>query len=275
MKARLALVGVLGMAACVLFSLSVLAAEKERQSKGPAGQKDQSVVRPYLGIAVEPLPPVLARQLPQLKGRGIVIAHVVKDSPAEKAGLKAHDILVSYDDQQIYSPEQLVRLVQNDKPKREASLEVFSAGKQEKVKVTLGEHHATAAQAGQPMHRFFGQHHFPTKWQEENESAWERFDSMTLTRKDDKHFKAQISYRDDKGKTESKTFEGSREDIRKAIEKEKDLPAFEREQLLHALSLHPRFLEFGMPPFAFGPWAGRLWDSDDLDHHHPNDSRDR
>ena len=72
----------------------------------------------YLGVGVEAVPSALEKQLPTLNNQGVLIAEVAKDSPAQHAGLKPYDILVSYDDHQLYSPEQLVKLVQNDKPGR-------------------------------------------------------------------------------------------------------------------------------------------------------------
>ena len=39
-------------------------------------------------------------------------------SPADKAGLKSHDILVRYDNQKLFSPQQLTKLVWADQPGR-------------------------------------------------------------------------------------------------------------------------------------------------------------
>jgi len=56
---------------------------------------------PYLGVGAVPLHPALTAQLPEVtgKGRGVLVANVMKGSPAEHAGLKVHDILISYDKQ--------------------------------------------------------------------------------------------------------------------------------------------------------------------------------
>ena len=37
-------------------------------------------------------------------------------SPADMAGLKVHDEIVTYDKQDIYSTQQLVKLVRNNEP---------------------------------------------------------------------------------------------------------------------------------------------------------------
>ncbi len=278
MTRRLAIGGVMGMAACLILALQTYAGEEDRQSKETTKPKpgqskettkpreDQNEMQPYLGVAVEPLPALLAKQLPQTKGRGVVIAQVAKDSPAQKAGLKRFDVLLSYDGQHLYSPEQLVRLVQKGKAGQEAVLEVLRAGKEEKLQVTLGEHQRhNFSEAHHRMPRHFAEEHFPTNRLEDKESRWSTFDSMSLSRVGDKHFKAKISYRDDKGKLEHKSFEGTRQEIHKAIQNEKDMPAVERNQLLRALDLQPRFFEFGLPPFMLNHRFGGLWDSEDLD----------
>ncbi len=59
--------------------------------------KDGKVHRARIGIAMEPLTPILAKQLgldPDVKG--ILIGSVVKGSPADKAGLKQGDVIVGY-----------------------------------------------------------------------------------------------------------------------------------------------------------------------------------
>ena len=44
------------------------------------------------------------------KGQGVLVVQVTPDTPAAKAGLRPRDILVNYDDQKLYSPEQLIKL---------------------------------------------------------------------------------------------------------------------------------------------------------------------
>ena len=116
---------------------------KVPETKGTRGDKHA-----YLGISVEAIQPDRARQLPEQKGRGLEVFEVFKGSPAELAGLKSHDVLVSYDDQHLYAPEQLVKLVRHDKPGRVVVLDVISSNKHRMVKVTLGQYPVAANLAG-------------------------------------------------------------------------------------------------------------------------------
>src|SRR5262249_12693583 len=71
-----------------------------------------------------PVPEVLYDQLPQLpRGQGVVVAHVLPESPATQAGLRRHDLLLQYDDEKIDGCERFARLVPADKPERKVKLQ--------------------------------------------------------------------------------------------------------------------------------------------------------
>jgi len=59
--------------------------------------KDGKVSRARIGIILEPLTPAMARQLGlDPKTRGVIVGQVLKDSPAEKAGLKTGDVITNF-----------------------------------------------------------------------------------------------------------------------------------------------------------------------------------
>jgi len=217
--------------------------------------------RPYLGIAIEPLHAAMLRHLPQLlrDGRGIMVMEVHRDSPADKAGVKAHDIIVSYDDQRLYSPEQLVKLIRNDKAGREVKLGLIHEGKAEDLSVTLGDHHdVNSRREGDQAHRMIRGpmvDRLRSRLISDSEYLhnWASFDAMTISRVDKDHFKAEIKYRDKEGKVETRTFEGTHDDLRKAIEAQKDLPDSEREHLLRALDMPGHGFEIDLPGVRIVP----------------------
>jgi serine protease Do len=60
--------------------------------------KNGKINRALLGIGLQPLTPALAKQFGLKPGtRGILIAEVLPDSPAAKAGLKAGDVITKFD----------------------------------------------------------------------------------------------------------------------------------------------------------------------------------
>jgi S1-C subfamily serine protease len=95
--------------------------------------------RAYLGIAggPRPLPPRLARELRQASG--VEIVQVVEDSPAEAAGLRAEDLLVSADGEPITSVDQLHRLMVTDAIGRRIRFGVLRGGRRVDVDLVPAE----------------------------------------------------------------------------------------------------------------------------------------
>lgn len=269
MKKLLLLGMVVALACNAWLCSSTLAKDKKtRPPKEPAtGQKEVvGKTQAYLGLGVAPVSPVLASHLEPVlgEGRGVVVAEVSTDSPAEKAGLKPHDILINYDDQKLYSPEQLVKLVRHDKPGSSVTLKILRGGELQDVKVTLGQQAMSpAAQAHQTFRRPLGEQPSRPGGTDMPESQWGTFDSMTLTRLAENRFKAEIKYRDDEGKIETRTFEGTREELRKDINSQKHLPANEREHLLRALDLPNRPFGLDFPALRLAPNGNVIWDFDE------------
>jgi len=217
--------------------------------------------RPSLGIGIEPLHAAMLRHLPQVirDGRGIMVTEVHHDSPADKAGIKAHDIITSYDDQKLYSPEQLAKLIRNDKAGREIKLGVIHDGKAADVTVTLGDHHDIHSRRdADQTHRMIRgpmAERIRNRLVSDSEHlhSWTAFDAMTISRVDKDHFKAEVKYRDKEGRTETRTFQGTHDELRKAIEAQTDLPDSEREHLLRALGMPGHGFEIDLPGVRIVP----------------------
>jgi len=63
--------------------------------------KTGSVTRGYLGIIIQDLTPELKESFGLGDLKGVLIAEVTKDSPAEKSGLKHGDVIVEFDDKPV------------------------------------------------------------------------------------------------------------------------------------------------------------------------------
>ena len=79
-----------------LLPLGVFADESTLHSKKQVENTVDVATEASLGIAVSSMPEVLTSHLGEVigDGRGVLVAEVMQGSPAEKAGLKKHDILV-------------------------------------------------------------------------------------------------------------------------------------------------------------------------------------
>src|SRR4051812_26021812 len=70
----------------------------------------------YLGVLISPVPEILYDQVPDLpRGQGVVVTHVLPDSPATRAGLRRHDVLLEYNASKIRDCEHFARLIQADR----------------------------------------------------------------------------------------------------------------------------------------------------------------
>lgn len=74
-----------------------------------------------LGIDLDSLTPQLGEYFGVKEGHGALIVSVRKDSLADKAGLKAGDVVISVDSKEVTSPAEVVRLV---RAKKEGDLEI-------------------------------------------------------------------------------------------------------------------------------------------------------
>ncbi len=110
------------------------------------------VSRGFLGVSIQALDADLAREFGLSDSRGVLIKEVTVDSPADRAGMFARDIIVGVDGEQIDSPGDLKMTIGTKGPGTEVSLEIFRDGKAMTLTATLMDLNASneivAAQSG-------------------------------------------------------------------------------------------------------------------------------
>ena len=216
-------------------------------------------MRGYLGVTINRLPDPVRAQLPDTipQEQGLLVDQVMEDSPAEKAGLQPFDILLQYNDQKLFSPEQLSRLVGSDTGRQPVKLTIVRGGKVSTLDVTIGEARLpeSAQRSGpemHPLHRYHQRQYGGPGPQalQGNEKVWESFDSLSLDKLNGDKYKAEIGYLAKDGTHKRLEFQGTRDEIRQQIQAQKDLPATERDQLLDALTSRDVAFPFGNLGFA-------------------------
>lgn len=95
--------------------------------------------RAWLGVQPEELSEQLRAQLEIEEGVGLLVAEVVPGSPAERAGFRKNDILLKIDGQPVRGEESLAKFMEGAKPGQEASFTIMRRGKEQALKVKLGE----------------------------------------------------------------------------------------------------------------------------------------
>lgn len=92
----------------------------------------------WLGLMCYPPPAVLRAQLNLPKGQGLVVAEVVADGPAAKAGIKENDVLLTAGDKSLTDLPTLTRLVA-DTGAKQIKIKLLRGGKEQTVSATPAE----------------------------------------------------------------------------------------------------------------------------------------
>jgi serine protease Do len=115
--------------------------------------------RAALGISADDLTPQLAQYFGIKQGKGILISEVTKGGPADKAGLKAGDVIVQVDGQPISGVEEL-RATLNDNftsDTRKVSLTLIRDHHEQTVSVELTRSPAGEKRTSNDMGQNYGQ----------------------------------------------------------------------------------------------------------------------
>jgi len=80
------------------------------QRVAESAQEDGKIVRPWLGARLQTVTPDLAGTLDLSRPQGVVVTELYPDSPAEEAGLRTGDVILSLDGSEVFD-EQGVRFL--------------------------------------------------------------------------------------------------------------------------------------------------------------------
>ena len=97
------------------------------------------VSRGWLGVSVQPLTPELAKGFGAKGDRGVLVADVVQDSPANKAGLQPGDIILEFDGKKIEGPADLQRAVGLTSPGKTAQVKIWRDQAERQLEIKLAE----------------------------------------------------------------------------------------------------------------------------------------
>ena len=99
--------------------------------------KDGRVVRGWLGISL--IPNTMDEDVLAAKPVGVVVADVLRDGPADAAGVKRGDKIIQVNNEQITSASHLINYVALQAPQSVIDVVVERDGKQQSMQVKVGE----------------------------------------------------------------------------------------------------------------------------------------
>ena len=93
----------------------------------------------FLGIHAEDISKENMSRYGMREVRGVGVTQVIKDSPAEKAGLKKDDVILRYDGESVTSARKLNRLVSECSADQTVRLTISRGGSEQEVSATLAK----------------------------------------------------------------------------------------------------------------------------------------
>ncbi len=102
-------------------------------------KSDGKVSRGWLGVVIQEVTADLAESFGLDRPRGALVSQVQEDSPAQKAGFRASDVILSFDGKAVENSGDLPRMVGMAKPGTRIPADVWRKGKIQNLNVVLGE----------------------------------------------------------------------------------------------------------------------------------------
>ncbi len=94
----------------------------------------------FLGVSVEDISKENMSRYALREVRGVGVTQVLKDSPAEKAGLKKDDVILRFDGESVTSARKLTRLVGEASADQTVRITISRGGSEQEVSATLAKH---------------------------------------------------------------------------------------------------------------------------------------
>ncbi len=98
----------------------------------------EAVTRGHLGIMIQSLTPELAESFGLKQSQGILVAQVMEDSPAAKAGLKQGDLIVGYKGKAVSDIGSFRNDVSLTPPDTKTKLRIVRNGQEREIGVVIG-----------------------------------------------------------------------------------------------------------------------------------------
>ncbi|MEJ5358484.1 MAG: DegQ family serine endoprotease [Desulfobacterales bacterium] len=98
-----------------------------------------SVVRGWMGVGIQDLTPELAQYYGLKEPRGVLVTQVFPGDPADKAGMKVKDVILSIDGKAVHNSRELSSTVAGMEVGREVPVKVMRDGKEVTLRVKLAE----------------------------------------------------------------------------------------------------------------------------------------
>ncbi len=98
---------------------------------------DGKVSRGWLGVSIQEVTAPLAKSFKMDRPKGALVANVVAGSPAEKGGIKAGDVILKFNGQEVLTSSQVPAMVSRVRANQTVDVVVLRSGKEQTLKVEI------------------------------------------------------------------------------------------------------------------------------------------
>ncbi|WP_025770515.1 Do family serine endopeptidase [Thioalkalivibrio sp. HK1] len=100
-------------------------------------QDSGSVERGWLGVHIQPIDPTLADALGLDGTEGALVASVLERTPADRSGILAGDVILSFDGQSVQRMKDLPRIVAGVEAGTQVDIDIWRKGERQSLKATI------------------------------------------------------------------------------------------------------------------------------------------
>jgi TPR repeat protein/serine/threonine protein kinase len=125
-------------------------------------------IRGWLGVGMQTVTPELQQSLRLLNPEGVLVTRVDKDSPAAKARIEPHDVIVKYDGRSVTDERELGMLIGNTTVGKRVDVDLLRNGKQTTVTVLIEDVRIAAEQGNASAELLLGSMYFDGEGVERN-----------------------------------------------------------------------------------------------------------
>jgi S1-C subfamily serine protease len=137
----------------------------------------------WIGVLIQDVSEKIAGKAKLENEEGAYVKEVVKNSPADSAGIQEGDVILEYDGKKLFDSDEFVKLVQRNLPGTKVGLIVFRDGQKKTIHLIVGkkkvtEHQMIGAIPDIPdVQKFIGSHIFGMQLHTLNEQLGEYFNA--------------------------------------------------------------------------------------------------